>query len=62
VFDPQNHVHTHTHAHAKYKIGRGVTQVVEHLPSKCTSLSSNPSTVKKKKSSGYADRVYMKHK
>jgi hypothetical protein len=28
----------------------GVTQVVEHLPSKCEALSSNPITTKKKKS------------
>jgi hypothetical protein len=26
-----------------------VSQVVEHLPSKCEALSSNPSTAKKKK-------------
>jgi hypothetical protein len=27
----------------------GVTQVVEHLPSKCEALSLNPSTTKKKR-------------
>jgi hypothetical protein len=27
----------------------GVTQVIEHLPSKCEALSSNPSTAKKEK-------------
>jgi hypothetical protein len=29
----------------------GMAQVVEHLPSKCTNLSSNPSTKERKKES-----------
>jgi hypothetical protein len=34
----------------KQKKGLGAwPQVVEHLPSKCVALNSNPSTVKKKK-------------
>jgi hypothetical protein len=32
-----------------HKRAGGVTQVVGHLPSNCDALSSNPSTVKKKK-------------
>jgi hypothetical protein len=33
----------------KVKRARGMAQVVEHLPSKLKVLSSNPSSVKKKK-------------
>jgi hypothetical protein len=33
----------------KVKRAEGVAQVVEHLPSKSKGLSSNPSTIKKKK-------------
>jgi hypothetical protein len=31
----------------------GMTQVVEHLPSKCEALNPNPSTKKKKKKRTY---------
>jgi hypothetical protein len=34
--------------HDKKRVSR-VTQVVEHLPSKCETLSLNPSNIKKKK-------------
>jgi hypothetical protein len=38
----------------KNKAKKGwVTQVVEHLPSKCEALSSNPSATKKKKKKEY---------
>jgi hypothetical protein len=30
-------------------MGWGMAQVVDHLPSKCEALNSNPSTTKKKK-------------
>jgi hypothetical protein len=55
------YTHTHTHTHmivgvalslssSATKKGEGtedVAQVVQHLPSKCKDLSSNPSTAKK---------------
>jgi hypothetical protein len=54
------HTHTHTHTHVHHYFnedtvfsktplwGWGMTQVIKHLPSKCKTLSSNPSTTKKK--------------
>jgi hypothetical protein len=34
----------------------GVTQVVDHLPNKCETLSSNPSTAKKNKRKGKKEK------
>jgi hypothetical protein len=40
--------------------GRGVAQVVEHLPRKAEALNSNPSITKKKKKNNFIVRLRQK--
>jgi hypothetical protein len=48
-FKPQYPSPPHIHKEKLTKLTGRVTQVVEHLPSKCEALNSNPSTTKKQK-------------